>query len=607
MLRSRKCHRLAMCVDLVPDDYVVLGKELADAAGNAIRPYFRRVGGVSTDFKSDQSPVTVADKGAEDAMRTILKNKAPDDHVVGEEFGTSESSTGSDYTWVLDPIDGTKAFITGKPTFGTLIGLMNGPKTVLGIIDQPISGERWIGVHGRGSTLNGKPVKIPEDVPTKLSAANLHATTPEMFTGIERMAFEELQAACKYTNFGSDCYAYALLAMGHVHIICEADMKPWDYTALVPVIEEAGGVITDWRGEQLGLESDGTVLAAVSADLHRQALELLQYSPRGLLLLREREERAGSGDDLNDINDELPSDLPTAVGASSMTGFGTAMQTSGSLSVKVEIRTINSRHFDLSVKSPRYLAAHEREISAHLRQELLRGKVMVTIEVKDSEMLVLPIRVDADAVRAAKHLIEDVVKASELDVTPTLDQILRFSEVFVKKENGNVDDGVYTLVEKVVRAAVNDLKLSRRREGYALQLDLLRRSKAILEICEEIELRLPDIVEREKANARNLAAELSENISIAKDVNLSSVSEQLMGGRVDVSEELVRLKSHISVFELSFFSTKQIGQKLNFLVQEMNREVSTISSKASDAAVSQLCVMIKEQIERIREQVQNIV
>lgn len=123
----------------------------------------------------------------------------------------------------------------------------------------------------------------------------------------------------------------------------------------------------------------------------------------------------------------------------------------------------------------------------------------------------------------------------------------------------------------------------------------------------QIELRLPGILERERENARKLAAELSENLSTAKNVNLSSVSEQLIGGRVDVSEELVRLKSHLSIFELSFFSTKQIGQKLNFLVQEMNREVTTISSKASDAAVSQLCVMIKEQIERIREQVQNIV
>lgn len=230
----------------VPEEMVALSHSLADIVRETVRPYFRS--GVAIEAKDDRSPVTAADRAAEKAMREILAAKVPEHGIVGEEFGSDVNLEDTEYVWVLDPIDGTKAFMTGKPTFGTLIALMRNGKPILGIIDQPITRERWIGVEGEGSRLNGTLISCMESQPKRLSEANLHATHPDMFTGIDRMSFEELSAACRYTLYGSDCYAYALLASGHAHIVCEADMKPYDYMALIPVIKEAGGVITDWRG-----------------------------------------------------------------------------------------------------------------------------------------------------------------------------------------------------------------------------------------------------------------------------------------------------------------------------------------------------------------------
>jgi histidinol phosphatase-like enzyme (inositol monophosphatase family) len=246
-----------------------LADELADAAGAVIRRYFRQK--IAVDDKADTSPVTIADREAETVMRALIEARFPADGILGEEHGTVRA--GADWVWVLDPIDGTKSFISGIPLFGTLIALLHEGRPVLGIIDQPISRERWRGVAGEKSTHNGTAIRT-RPCPT-LTAATLFATSPDMFQGADAAGFERLKAAAKLTRHGGDCYAYGLVASGFIDCVVEACLKPYDYCALVPVIEGAGGIMTDWQGNGLGLRSDGRVIAAGDLALHAAALALL--------------------------------------------------------------------------------------------------------------------------------------------------------------------------------------------------------------------------------------------------------------------------------------------------------------------------------------------
>ncbi|HVO14839.1 MAG TPA: histidinol-phosphatase [Alphaproteobacteria bacterium] len=252
-----------------PDEFVAFAHRLADAAGAVARRYFRTP--VAVDTKADQSPVTIADREAESAMRALIAERYPAHGVLGEEHGASD--TGADHVWVLDPIDGTKSFISGIPLFGVLIALLREGRPILGIIEQPISRERWLGRAGAPSTLNGAPVKT-RACPA-LDQAALFATTPEMFQGADAEAFERLKRRVRLVRHGADCYAAGLLAMGFIDLMVESTLKPYDYCALVPVIEGAGGTITDWAGRPLGLDSDGRIAAAGDARAHKAALEAL--------------------------------------------------------------------------------------------------------------------------------------------------------------------------------------------------------------------------------------------------------------------------------------------------------------------------------------------
>jgi histidinol-phosphatase len=251
------------------DEYLALALSLADAAGEAIRPYFRQP--LTVDDKADLSPVTVADRAAEQVMRALIEGHFRDHGIIGEEFGRIRED--AEFVWTLDPIDGTKSFISGVPLFGTLIALTRGRRPILGIIDQPISRERWVGVEGRPTTLNGKAVRC-RACPT-LSAATLFATTPDMFEEADAAAFARLSGAVKLTRFGADCYAYGLVAAGFIDLVLEASLKPYDFCAMVPVVEGAGGIATDWRGSGLDLDSDGRILVAGDRGTHRAAINLL--------------------------------------------------------------------------------------------------------------------------------------------------------------------------------------------------------------------------------------------------------------------------------------------------------------------------------------------
>jgi histidinol phosphatase-like enzyme (inositol monophosphatase family) len=203
--------------------------------------------------------VTLADRAAEEAMRAILAAERPDDTVIGEEFGTTQGTSGR--SWVLDPIDGTAGFLAGRALFGTLIALLVDGFPVLGVIDQPIARERWVGASGRVTTLNDQPVKTRPC--RELAEATIATTGPHYFSQHEGDHFMALASQTDYRRMvmGGDCYNYAMLATGQLDIVCEAGLKLHDWAALVPVVEGAGGTMADWNGDPLHIGSEGHVLA----------------------------------------------------------------------------------------------------------------------------------------------------------------------------------------------------------------------------------------------------------------------------------------------------------------------------------------------------------
>jgi len=252
-----------------PPEFLALAHWLADASGAILRRYFRA--GVEVMEKPDASPVTVADREAEAAIRAAILSAYPGHGIVGEEHGTERAD--AEFVWVIDPIDGTKSFVTGRPLFGTLIALAQGGAPVLGVIDHPALDERWVGAVGWPTLMNGRETRVRACA--GVGGAALLASSPHMFEPDATAQFERLRRRARITLYGSDCYAYALVASGYADVVAEAHMAVYDYLAAVPVIEGAGGVITDWRGRRLSLDSGDRVLAAGDAGVHAEALRLL--------------------------------------------------------------------------------------------------------------------------------------------------------------------------------------------------------------------------------------------------------------------------------------------------------------------------------------------
>jgi len=254
----------------VPPALIALAERLADAARPIARRWFRTP--MAVESKSDTSPVTRADREIEAAMRAILRDARPDDAVIGEEMGGAIQPRG--HQWILDPIDGTSAFIAGAPMFGVLIALAVDGRFVLGVIDQPVTGERWMGAAGHPATLNGAPARVracPD-----IAGALLYTTAPEFFAAPGAWpAFARVRARARFTRYGAECYAFGLLASGHVDLIVESQLALHDFAALVPVVEAAGGIITDWDGAALTSASDGRIVAAGDPACHAAALRLL--------------------------------------------------------------------------------------------------------------------------------------------------------------------------------------------------------------------------------------------------------------------------------------------------------------------------------------------
>jgi len=258
---------------------IAFAHRLADRAGEVIRPFFRQRIEIIDKGQMAFDPVTQADRGAEEALRALIGAERPDDAILGEEYGFRPGTSGR--TWVLDPVDGTRAFITGRHSWGTLIALEEGGARLLGIIDQPVLRERFIGYGGTGRHMfEGGEAPLRTRGCPRLADAVVSTTHPwSYFTPGEKHAFERMAHAARMSYFGGDCYAYALLAIGHIDLIAEAGLKAWDVAALVPVIEAAGGIATDWSGNPVG--EGGRIVAAGDARVHAEAVAILKSVGRG--------------------------------------------------------------------------------------------------------------------------------------------------------------------------------------------------------------------------------------------------------------------------------------------------------------------------------------
>ncbi len=243
------------------DQFTAFAHLLADAAGRVILPYFESQ--LTVEVKADKSPVTKADREAEQAMRGLIEQEFPDHAIFGEEGG--QKKTISEFTWVLDPIDGTRAFIAGRKEWGTLIALCSDGVPILGILDQPATGERWVGVRGKLTTLNGDVVETRPC--TALAEAELSTTSASHFTPEQAKKIVPIAQATRNTVADGDCYAYGLLARGARDVVVDAGLKPYDILALVPIVEGAGGTITGWDGAPITLTHFSTAVAVGDAAL----------------------------------------------------------------------------------------------------------------------------------------------------------------------------------------------------------------------------------------------------------------------------------------------------------------------------------------------------
>ncbi|MFK7944177.1 MAG: histidinol-phosphatase [Paracoccaceae bacterium] len=258
-------------------EFVALAGRMADAAGAACLPHFRaRTLNTENKLANGFDPVTVADRASEQAMRDVLAIARPDDGIFGEEQERVAGTSG--LTWVLDPIDGTRAFISGLPLWGTLIALDDGESGRIGVIDQPHIGERFMGVlDGENSRAwlerHDRQTPLTTRTGVNLSESTVFTTDPFIFPGDDVHGFEAVRARARLVRYGTDCYAYALVAMGCVDLVIESGLQAYDIASHVPLIHAAGGVVTDWDGGDC--RWGGTVLASGSPELHAEVLELL--------------------------------------------------------------------------------------------------------------------------------------------------------------------------------------------------------------------------------------------------------------------------------------------------------------------------------------------
>lgn len=253
--------------------FIAFADALADAARLAILPHFRASADIENKLEGAFDPVTEADRGAERAMRALIEARFPTHGIVGEEYGEKASKDG--WCWTLDPVDGTRAFISGLPLWGTLIALAFEGRPVIGVIDQGYLDERYVGFPGGAHvTTRGATRPLTARACAHLKEATLATTDPFLFDGAEAGGFEMVRRTARLTRYGCDCYAYAMLADGRIDLVIESGLKTWDVHALIPVIEGAGGMVTNWRGGPA--HGGGQVIASGASGPHDEALVALR-------------------------------------------------------------------------------------------------------------------------------------------------------------------------------------------------------------------------------------------------------------------------------------------------------------------------------------------
>jgi myo-inositol-1(or 4)-monophosphatase len=254
-------------------DFAAFVDELAHASAEAIRPFFRTALAIENkSLKGGFDPVTAADRAAESAMRSLIKGTFPAHGIVGEEF--EDERANAEYVWVLDPIDGTKSFICGMPAWGTLIGLMRDGEPIYGMMHQPFTQEHFSGDSKAAAYRGPAGDRVLQARPcAQLDDAVLFTTSPLLMAEADRSAFARVEQSVRLSRYGGDCYAYCMLAAGHVDLVIETDLKPYDLLPLVPIIEGAGGVITTWENTR---PRGGRIVAAGDRRVHAQAIELLR-------------------------------------------------------------------------------------------------------------------------------------------------------------------------------------------------------------------------------------------------------------------------------------------------------------------------------------------
>ena len=251
------------------NELISFSEYLAYESAKVIKKYFRTT--LDIDNKKDESPVTIADKTTELKIRELIELKYPNHGILGEEF--EEKNIDSEYLWVIDPIDGTRSFIAGHKDFGTLIALLHNKKPIIGIINCPIHDERWIGVEGKKTTMNGREIKTSDIV----SLDRSYVCTSGLYFDNDhfREGFNKVIDKSRYHRFGGDCYMYGMIASGFIEIVVEDTLKTHDYMALIPVIEGAGGKVTDKYGKSITLNSEGSIVATANSKLHSKVIKII--------------------------------------------------------------------------------------------------------------------------------------------------------------------------------------------------------------------------------------------------------------------------------------------------------------------------------------------
>jgi histidinol phosphatase-like enzyme (inositol monophosphatase family) len=255
--------------DISPSDLLAAALDISETAAAIPMRYFR--GEVAVEDKADETPVTIADKETEEHIRRAVLERFPSHGIYGEEFGRENADR--EHTWVIDPIDGTRSFICGVPLFGMLLGVLRDGAPEVGVIRMPALGEAYAGCRGAGATRNGETIRCRTT--TALAETRLFINEANQMVERQPERLARLMRVGHIRRFFNDCYPFALLAAGRIDAVVDFDLKPYDFLPVVPVIEAAGGIVTDWRGERLGLASDGSIVAAATPELHEAIMGLL--------------------------------------------------------------------------------------------------------------------------------------------------------------------------------------------------------------------------------------------------------------------------------------------------------------------------------------------